>query len=106
MTVLTALIDVVWPLTVKFPVIVPPTKGKYNGAVDAVKAKTGGELKSGESFRRKIKDDTIKLKEVYGLNQKVGDYGTNNCQVILQGPIELKLEEFQKSTMKFQNTLN
>jgi len=65
--------------------------------VDAVKAKTGGELKSGESFRRKIKDDTIKLKAVYGLNQKVGDYGTNNCQVILQGPIELKLDESDNS---------
>jgi hypothetical protein len=60
--------------------------------VDAVKAKTGGELKSGESFRRKIKDSSIKLKAVYGLDQKVGDYGVNNCQVILQGPIELKLD--------------
>ena len=60
--------------------------------VDDVKAKTGGELKSGESFRRKIKDSTIKLKAVYGLDQKVGDYGVNNCQVILQGPIELKLD--------------
>jgi hypothetical protein len=60
--------------------------------VDAVKAKTGGELKPGESFRRKIKDNTIKLKAVYGLDQKVGDYGVNNCQVILQGPIDLKLD--------------
>jgi hypothetical protein len=61
--------------------------------VDAVKAKTGGELKPGESFRRKIKDNSIKLKAVYGLDQKVGDYGKNNCQVILQGPIELKLDQ-------------
>jgi hypothetical protein len=60
--------------------------------VDAIKAKTGGELKPGESFRRKIKDNSIKLKAVYGLDQKVGDYGKNNCQVILQGPIELKLD--------------
>ncbi len=65
--------------------------------VDAVKAKTGGELKPGESFRRKIKDNTIKLKAVYGLDQKVGDYGTNNCQVILQGPIELKLDNSDNS---------
>jgi hypothetical protein len=60
--------------------------------VDAVKEKTGGELKPGESFRRKIKDNSIKLKAVYGLDQKVGDYGVNNCQVILQGPIDLKLD--------------
>jgi len=60
--------------------------------VEAVREKTGGELKSGDSFRRKIKDPAIKLKAVYGLNQKVGDYGVNNCQVILQGPIELKLD--------------
>ena len=60
--------------------------------VDAVKAKTGGELKSGDSFRRKIKDSSIKLKAVYGLDQQVGSYGTNNCQVILQGPINLSLD--------------
>ena len=59
---------------------------------DVIKA-TGGELKSGDSFRRKIKDDNIKLKAVYGLDQKVGNYGTNNCQVILQGPIELKPDQ-------------
>jgi len=65
--------------------------------VDAVKQATGGELKSGESFRRKIKDNQIKLKAVYGLDQKVGDYGKNNCQVILQGPIELKLDSSDDS---------
>jgi hypothetical protein len=61
--------------------------------IEDVRAKTGGELKPGDSFRRKITDDNIKLKAVYGLDQKVGNYGINNCQVILQGPIELKLDE-------------
>jgi len=60
--------------------------------VDAVRQATGGELKSGDSFRRKIKDNSIKLKAVYGLDQSVGNYGVNNCQVILQGPINLKLD--------------
>jgi hypothetical protein len=60
--------------------------------VEDVRAKTGGELKSGDSFRRKIKDPLIKLKAVYGLDQNVGNYEKNNCQVILQGPIDLKLD--------------
>lgn len=61
--------------------------------VEAVKTETSNELKPGDSFRRKITDNNIKLKAVYGLDQKVGNYGINNCQVILQGPIELKLDE-------------
>jgi len=61
--------------------------------VEAVRSATGGELKPGDSFRRKIEDNAIKLKAVYGLDQKVGNYGINNCQVILQGPINLKLDE-------------
>lgn len=61
--------------------------------VEDVRTKTGGELKPGDSFRKKITDDNIKLKAVYGLDQKVGNYGINNCQVILQGPIELKLDK-------------
>jgi len=61
--------------------------------IEYVRTKTGGEFKPGDSFRRKIVDDNIKLKAVYGLDQKVGNYGINNCQVILQGPIELKLDE-------------
>jgi hypothetical protein len=60
--------------------------------VDAVRDKTGGELKSGDSFRRKIKDPSIKLKAVYGSNQQVGNYGINNCQILLQGPINLSLD--------------
>ena len=60
--------------------------------VEDVRAKTGGELKPGDSFRRKIQDNNIKLKAVYGLDQSIGNYGKNNCQVILQGPIDLKLD--------------
>lgn len=59
--------------------------------IEDVKIKTGGEFKPGDSFRRKIQDKNIKLKAVYGLNQSVGNYEKNNCQVILQGPIDLKL---------------
>ena len=61
--------------------------------IDAVKQDSGGELQRRESYRRKINDDSIKLRAVYGLDQQVGNYGKNNCQVILQGPIELKLDD-------------
>jgi hypothetical protein len=61
--------------------------------VEDVRTKTGGELKSGESFRRKIENKEIKLKSVYGLDQNVGNYNKNNCQVILQGLISFKLDE-------------
>ena len=61
--------------------------------VEDVRKLTGGQLKRGQSFRRKISDEEIKLKSVYGLNFG-NEPGLNNCQVLLQGPLTLdRLED-------------
>lgn len=56
--------------------------------VEAVREASGGELTPGMRFRRPIKGDEIKLKAVYGVAQSTSDFGINNCQVILQGPVK------------------
>jgi len=51
---------------------------------------SGGEIKSGQAFKRKIVDNEIALKAVYGLDFGSSKFGLNNCQVVLQGGITLK----------------
>ena len=60
--------------------------------VEAVKKRTGGELQPKTAFKRKLEEEGPKLKAVYGKDQQIGNYGINNCQVLLQGPIELELD--------------
>jgi len=57
-----------------------------------VRELTGGQLQRGQSFRRKITNEEIKHKAVYGLNFG-SKPGINNCQVLLQGPLKLDLLE-------------
>jgi len=58
-----------------------------------VRELTGGQLQRGQSFRRKITNEEIKHKAVYGLNFG-SNPGINNCQILLQGPLKLdRLED-------------
>ena len=58
-----------------------------------VRELTGGQLQRGQSFRRKITNEEIKHKAVYGLNFGPNP-GINNCQILLQGPLKLdRLED-------------
>ena len=63
--------------------------------VEDVRKLTKGQLQRGQSFRRKISNEEIKHKSVYGLDFG-GDPGINNCQVLLQGP--LKLDSLEDGT--------
>jgi len=61
--------------------------------VKDVRELTGGQLQRGQSFRRKITNEEIKHKAVYGLNFG-SKPGINNCQILLQGPLKLdRLED-------------
>lgn len=61
--------------------------------VKDVRELTGGQLQKGVSFRRKISTssdgDEIKRKAVYGINFGSNKFDTNNCQILLQGPLKL-----------------
>ena len=57
--------------------------------VEDVRELTGGQLQKGQSFRRKLTDDEVKRKAVYGLDFGSGKFGINNCQILLQGPLKL-----------------
>ena len=60
--------------------------------IEAVRKRTGGELQPKTVFKRKLEKEEPKLKAVYGKDQQVGNYGIDNCQVLLQGSIELELD--------------
>jgi hypothetical protein len=66
---------------------------EINDFITTVKQLTNNELTPGQSFKRALNDNEIKLKAIYGLKQNVIDFGINNCQVVLQGPIHFKLLE-------------
>jgi hypothetical protein len=58
--------------------------------IEDVREITGGEIKSGQAFKRKIVNEEIALKAVYGLDFGSSKFGLNNCQIVLQGGITLK----------------
>ena len=58
--------------------------------IEDVREISGGEIKSGQAFKRKIVNEEIALKAVYGLDFGSPKFGINNCQIVLQGGITLK----------------
>lgn len=57
--------------------------------IEDVRELTGGQLQRGQSFRRKLTDEEVKHKAVYGLDFGSEKFGINNCQILLQGPLKL-----------------
>lgn len=69
--------------------------------IDDVKEKTGGEMQSNQRFSRKINNNEIKLKSIYGLFQSTDNFNENNCQILLQGMIIL--ESIKDNTYKLDS---
>ena len=58
--------------------------------IEDVREISGGEMTSGQAFKRKIVNKEIALKAVYGLKFGSPEYGIDNCQIVLQGGLVLK----------------
>lgn len=60
--------------------------------VEAVREKSGGELKSKDSYKRKIKSDNLRLEAAYGLGKEYGltkDFSIDKVELICFGNIKL-----------------
>lgn len=74
--------------------------------VEAVYKATDGELQPKTSFKRALLNDEIKRKSVYGLNQGAQEFGINNCQAILQGPVKFEAQESGDYVIKANHQVN
>lgn len=61
--------------------------------VEDVREVTNGELQPKQAFKRPLNSEEIKRKSVYGLNFGAEEFGINNCQAILQGPVLFELQD-------------
>jgi hypothetical protein len=74
--------------------------------VEAVRKATGGELQPKTSFKRALLNDEVKRKSVYGLDQGSEQFGVNNCQAILQGPVKFEAQESGDYVIKCNHQVN
>jgi hypothetical protein len=56
---------------------------------DIKKEINGDQMVRGGGFKRKVNDQDLALKSVYGLNYGSSDFGINNVQIVCQGEIQL-----------------
>lgn len=58
-------------------------------AEDVKKEIGGDQMVRGGGFKRKVEDEELGLKAIYGINYGSSDFNKNNVQIVCQGPIRL-----------------
>ena len=56
---------------------------------DIKKELNGDQMVRGGGFKRKVQDQDLALKSIYGLNYGFPDFGINNVQIVCQGDIKV-----------------
>jgi len=74
--------------------------------VEAVRKASNGELEPKASYKRALLNDEVKRKSVYGLDQGSEEFGVNNCQAILQGPVKFEAQESGDYVIKANHQVN